>query len=125
MAYGLWLMWVYNLIRAGDVIPACLESWLSFMTKQMYVYIMANIRPTLYTGMTNNLIRRVYEHKNKIIKGFTADYGLDKLVYFEVLEGQWEAIIREKQIKNMSRKEKLEMIRKFNPEWKDLYSEIV
>ena len=85
---------------------------------------MANIRPTLYTGMTNNLIRRVFEHKNRMMKGFTSDYDLGKLVYFEVVSGQWEATIREKQIKNMSRKEKMEMIRKFNPEWKDLYGVI-
>ena len=82
---------------------------------------MANIRPTLYTGMTNDLIRRVHEHKNKVVKGFTSDYDLNKLVYFECVSGQWEAIIREKQIKNMSRKDKLIMIRQFNPDWKDLY----
>jgi len=68
------------------------------------------------------LVRRVYEHKNKLKSGFTSDYDLNKLVYYEVVEGRWEAIIREKQIKNMSRKDKLEMIRIFNPEWKDLYN---
>ncbi len=95
------------------------------MSKQMFVYIMANIRPTLYTGVTNNLIRRVFEHKNKMLKGFTHEYALNKLVYYEVVSGQREAIIREKQIKNMSREEKLNMIRNFNPKWDDLYGSLV
>jgi len=89
--------------------------------KQAVVYIMANERPTLYTGVTNNLVRRGWEHKNDIVDGFTRRYSLHKLVYFEVFDTIEQAIIREKQIKDMNRKEKIETIRKFNPEFRDLY----
>jgi putative endonuclease len=78
----------------------------------------------LYTGITNNLIRRVYEHKEKLIKGFTRRYSVDKLVYYEVFEDITEAISREKQIKGGSRQRKVDLIDGFNGEWKDLYEEI-
>ncbi len=70
------------------------------MLKVGYVYIMANKRPTLYTGVTSNLIKRVYEHKNKIIPGFTSKYNLNKLVYYEIIDTIEQAIVREKQIKD-------------------------
>ena len=86
---------------------------------------MANSRPTLYTGLTNDLKTRVYTHKNDFVEGFTSKYKIHKLVYFEAFNNIESAIIREKQIKNMSRDEKLKMIFKKNPNLKDLYSEII
>jgi len=86
---------------------------------------MANTRPTLYTGSTNNLLRRVYEHKNHLIKGFTAKYNLHNLVYYEILENVDQALIREKQIKDLNRKDKLAMIKRFNPQMRDLYDDII
>jgi putative endonuclease len=78
----------------------------------------------LYTGVTNNLIRRVWEHKEKVISGFTKKYNASKLVYYEIYEEIEKAILREKQIKAGSRKKKIDMINKMNPKWKDLYGEI-
>ena len=86
---------------------------------------MANDRPTLYTGVTSNLVKRVYEHKNNLVEGFTAKYNVHKLVYYEVFDTIEQAIIREKQIKDMNRIDKLEMIRKCNPAFKDLYNQIL
>jgi putative endonuclease len=94
--------------------------------KQYYIYILTNQYHTVfYVGVTNNLIRRVYEHKNKLVKGFTAKYNINKLIYYEVFSDVRDAIYREKQIKSWSRKKKIEMVEKFNPEWKDLYEEII
>jgi len=94
--------------------------------KQYYIYILTNqYHAVFYVGVTNNLIRRVYEHKNKLVKGFTSKYNINKLVYYEVFSDVRDAIYREKQIKSWSRKKKIEMIEKFNPEWKDLYEEIL
>ena len=94
--------------------------------KLFAVYIMANERPTLYTGVTNNLNRRVYVHKKKTIpNSFTSRYNLNKLVYYEFFSESRLAIIREKQIKNLSRKDKLELIAKLNPAIEDLYSDLI
>lgn len=95
------------------------------MVKKGYIYIMANSRPTLYTGVTNDLRRRVYEHKHEAAKGFTSQYHLHKLVYYEIFDGMREAIIREKQIKDMNRDNKLLLIKKVNSSLKDLYREIL
>ena len=94
--------------------------------KQGYIYILFNQRNgTLYTGVTSNLIKRVYEHKNKLADGFTKRYNVDKLGYYEVFPTITDAIIREKQIKGGSRNKKITLIESINPEWKDLYNEIL
>ena len=80
---------------------------------------------TLYTGITNNLPRRIYEHKTKLIKGFTHRYNIDKLVYYEICSEPLLAITREKQIKAGSRKKKIVLIEKENPQWSDLYNTLV
>ena len=95
------------------------------ITKQYYVYIMTNAYHTvLYTGVTNNLGRRVYEHQNGLGSIFVKKYNVHKLVYFEIGNDIRAAIAREKQIKGGSRKKKLDLINSMNPEWKDLYEGI-
>ncbi|MBI1936623.1 MAG: GIY-YIG nuclease family protein [Ignavibacteriales bacterium] len=85
-----------------------------------YVYIMSSKGKVLYTGMTNNLARRVYEHKNKINRGFTAQYNVDSLVYYEEVDNEAVAAKREKQIKAWLREKKIKLIEQRNPEWEDL-----
>jgi len=88
--------------------------------KHYYVYIMTNRSRTLYTGVTNNLTRRVFEHKHHLIDGFTKKYNITKLVYYEETNDVREAIAREKQIKGWLRKKKIALIESINAEWKDL-----
>jgi len=88
--------------------------------KQYYVYIMTNRSRTLYTGVTSDLERRVYEHKRKLVPGFTAKYRIKQLVYFEVTQDVHAAIAREKQIKGWLRAKKVALIESVNPEWNDL-----
>lgn len=90
-----------------------------------YVYVMGNRRPTLYIGVTNDLVRRVYEHKQGLADGFTKKYGLNKLLYYEQFLSVEDAIIREKRLKHWNRKWKLDLIQKLNPTLKDLYPEIL
>ena len=93
--------------------------------KSGYVYILTNKKNgTLYIGVTSDLIKRIWEHKNKVVEGFTEKYNLDKLVYYEVFEDIENAILREKQLKKWHRDWKINQIEKTNPEWKDLYEEI-
>ena len=93
------------------------------MSKEYYVYIMTNKARTLYTGVTNDLVRRVYEHKNKLVKGFTSKYNIQFLVYYESTSNVYAALEREKQIKGWLRKKKIELIDLMNPEWKDFSEE--
>ncbi|MCX6765384.1 MAG: GIY-YIG nuclease family protein [Candidatus Moranbacteria bacterium] len=89
--------------------------------KQYCVYILTNkINTVIYTGVTGNLSKRIYEHKNKLVDGFTKRYNLKKLVYFEQTEDVRSALTREKQLKNWKREWKIDLINKSNPKWKDL-----
>ncbi len=95
------------------------------MDKHYYIYIMANNTNTVtYTGVTNDLKRRVYEHKEKLVEGFTKRYNICKLVFYEICEDIESAIMREKQIKSGSRKNKVELVNGMNKEWRDLYGEL-
>ncbi len=88
--------------------------------KHYYVYIMSSRSKTLYTGVTNNLIRRVFEHKQGVGSQFTRKYRITRLVHFEETRDVWAALTREKQIKSWTRAKKLQLIDADNPEWKDL-----
>jgi putative endonuclease len=95
------------------------------MEHQYYVYLLTNKNNTvIYTGVTNDLKRRVYEHKEKLIDGFTKKYNVNKLVYFEATNDINSAIEREKQIKAGSRQKKIDLIYSINKDWIDLYDEI-
>ena len=95
------------------------------MGRQYCVYILTNSRDTvLYTGITGNLKRRVYQHREKLVPGFTNRYKVDRLVYYEVTEDVRSAIDREKQIKAGSRQKKIDLVNEMNPEWRDLYDDL-
>ncbi|MEN6384281.1 MAG: GIY-YIG nuclease family protein [Phycisphaerales bacterium] len=88
--------------------------------KNYYVYIMANSTCTLYTGITNNILRRTHQHKSHQCKGFTDKYNINRLVYVEAFSDPLSAITREKQIKKWNRGKKINLIESINPDWKDL-----
>lgn len=94
------------------------------MSKRYYVYIMGNERPTLYIGVTNDLIRRVYEHKQGYVEGFTKKYSLKSLLYYEVFSNINEAVAQEKRLKHWNRGWKLQLIKSKNPALKDIYNEV-
>ena len=108
----------------AGLVPA-IPLWHSHAMRQFFVYILAS-RPggAIHAGVANDLVRRIYEHKNKVIKGFTARYGIDMLVYFEVYDSAYAAIRREKNIKHRPRAWKTRLIAQSNPTWRDLYDEI-
>lgn len=92
--------------------------------KQFYVYLLTNWNSkVMYVGVTNDLQRRLYEHKNKLVKGFTEKYNVDKLVYFEETDDVISALAREKEIKKWRREKKNNLVLSINPEWKDLSKE--
>jgi putative endonuclease len=93
--------------------------------KYYYVYIMANEKPSLYIGVTNDLARRVMEHKTADTTGFTNQYRVRKLVYYEIIDSAEVAISREKQLKNWHREWKMNLVKAINPSFVDLYSELI
>lgn len=94
--------------------------------RRFYIYILTSTRKgTLYIGITNNLVRRVYEHKQGLMEGFTKKYNIHRLVYFEKADSAISAIMREKQLKKYGREEKIRLIEESNPEWLDLYDGII
>ncbi len=96
------------------------------MSKQPAVYIMASKKNgTLYVGVTSNLVKRIWEHKNNMVEGFTKRYGVHQLVWYELHASMESALAREKRLKDWKRAWKLELIEKNNPDWQDLYSTIV
>ena len=98
----------------------------SGMNKQFFVYILASKRNgTLYTGITSDLVKRVWQHKNNSVEGFTKKYNVKILVYYEIYDDAENAIVREKRIKKWKRAWKLRLIEEKNPHWKDLYDEII
>ena len=95
------------------------------MMKQGYVYILTNRYNTvLYTGVTSDLKKRVWEHRQKLVEGFTKRYNVEKLVYYEAIDDIASAIAREKQIKAGSRQKKIDLVNGLNPQWRDLYEEL-
>lgn len=96
------------------------------MNKYFYVYILSNRKNgTLYTGVTSDLVKRVYEHKSDLVEAFTGKYVIHNLVWYETHESAIGAIAREKQIKHWKREWKLRLIESVNPQWKDLYNDII
>jgi putative endonuclease len=106
--------------------PGTHNPGLPAMDKQFFVYILASRKHgTLYIGITSDLIRRVHEHKLKVVPGFTKKYGVDKLVYYEIFDDPISAITREKQLKKWHREWKLRLIESSNPEWIDLSANLI
>ena len=93
---------------------------------QYFVYILASKKNgTLYIGVTSDLVKRIHEHKNDLVEGFTKQYTVHDLVYFETTEAVESAIAREKQLKKWNRAWKIRLIEKSNPDWRDLYSDLL
>ena len=119
-----------SLRGARSVCDEAISQLATSVTPQMgnrtfYVYILTNKnRTVLYTGVTNDLTRRVWEHKDKMRDGFTKWYNVDRLVYYEAFDDVREAIAREKQIKGGSRQKKIDLINGMNKDWRDLYEEL-
>jgi len=112
--------------RKNTVIPAQAGIQSGAMNKQPAVYILASRRNgTLYIGVTSNLAKRIWEHRDNLVGGFTERYGVHRLVWYEVHESMESAIQREKRLKEWKRRWKLELIERTNPNWEDLYSTLV
>jgi putative endonuclease len=134
---ALWLAMTNNLVSSrggfcrGDLLAVSVYLFAIIarrlaMERQYCIYIITNKNnTTLYTGVTGHLAQRIYQHKSKLVEGFSKKYNLDKLVYYECTTEIQSAIYTEKQIKAGSRKKKLQLIENMNPEWNDLYQEII
>jgi putative endonuclease len=107
-----------------DPFPLC-YAYTVFHRLHYYIYIMASTSGTLYIGVTNNILRRVCEHQEELMEGFTKKYHCKKLVYLESFFDITTAIAREKQLKNWNRNKKINLIKKINPTWKDLSSSLI
>jgi putative endonuclease len=117
------LFFIFVAMTIVVALPAIIE--MTMMNTQYCVYIMTNKRnKVLYTGVTSDLKRRVYEHKEKLVDGFTKKYNVTKLVYYEAYDDIENAILREKQIKGSLRQKKIELINSMNNEWRELYEEL-
>ena len=90
------------------------------MSHQYYIYILRSTSGVFYIGVTNNLVKRVWEHKNKVVKGFTQKYNIDKLIYYEIYNDVETAILREKQLKNWNREKKIRLISKMNSKLEEI-----
>ena len=102
------------------------ESHRPMSEKKGYIYILTNKgNNVFYTGVTSDLVKRIYEHKNKLVDGFSKKYNLDRLVYYEIFESIQDAIPREKQIKGWLRSRKIALIEQMNPAWEDLYLKLL
>ena len=105
--------------------PEAISEGLTVQARNYYIYIMTNQgNRVLYTGVTNDLKRRAYEHREKLVGGFTRRYSIGKLVYYEAFDDPGNAIYRGKQIKGGSRQKKVGLVSAMNPEWRDLYEEL-
>lgn len=103
--------------------PTYREKQFVLTMKNYYIYILTNkINTVLYVGVTSDIVRRIWEHKSKLTEGFTKKYNVDKLLYYEKFDDPNSAIAREKQLKAGSRKKKLDLIKSFNKDWKDLFN---
>ena len=117
--------WGFPPVVARHDSSEAISGTIGVVSKQYYIYIMTNSMNTvLYVGVTRDLIKRIYEHKEKLADGFTRKYNIAKLVYYEVFEDIENAILREKKIKAGSRQKKVQLINSINREWHDLYDEL-
>ena len=123
-----WNAWPLCFARVTNfsplVIPSAARNLRLIARNQYYVYLLTNKHQTvLYAGVTNDLGRRMWEHKNRVVPGFTSRYNIDRLMYFEVFRDVTDAIAREKQIKGWTRAKKIALLESANPTWRDLSGE--
>jgi putative endonuclease len=110
----------------SDLLNSPVSFWSEMQRRVYSVYMLTNkSNSVLYIGVTNNILRRIHEHKYKLVEGFTSKYNINKLVYYEFFETPEDAIKREKALKNLVRRKKEKLINEFNPNWEDLYKNLI